>query len=87
MKVAFFSTKHYDEDAFNKVNESLGSPLEITYLQPSLNISTVLLAKGHKAVSLFVNDTADAEVLKALKDLGVQIIALRCAGTDNVDLP
>lgn len=69
--------------------------MEITYLQPSLNISTVLLAKGHKAVSLFVNDTADAEVsssdalgrfgilicdpqvLKALKDLGVQIIALR----------
>ncbi|KFY41393.1 hypothetical protein V494_03013 [Pseudogymnoascus sp. VKM F-4513 (FW-928)] len=87
MRVAFFSTKHYDEEAFNKVNESLGSPLEITYLQASLNLSTVALAKGHKAVSLFVNDTADAEVLKALSELGVEIIALRCAGTDNVDLP
>ncbi|OBT68916.1 hypothetical protein VE03_01336 [Pseudogymnoascus sp. 23342-1-I1] len=86
MKVAFFSTKHYDEEAFNKVNESLGSPLEITYLQPSLDISTVALAKGHKAVSLFVNDTADAEVLKALAELGIEIIALRCAGTDNCDL-
>ncbi|KFY41278.1 hypothetical protein V495_04999 [Pseudogymnoascus sp. VKM F-4514 (FW-929)] len=87
MKVAFFSTKHYDEEAFDKVNESLGSPLEITYLQPSLNLSTVALAKGHKAVSLFVNDTANAEVLKELAQLGVEIIALRCAGTDNVDLP
>ncbi|KFX98507.1 hypothetical protein O988_04301, partial [Pseudogymnoascus sp. VKM F-3808] len=77
MKVAFFSTKHYDEEAFDKVNESLGSPLEITYLQPSLNLSTVALAKGHKAVSLFVNDTADAEVLKELANLGVEIIALR----------
>ncbi|OBT59384.1 hypothetical protein VE04_00518 [Pseudogymnoascus sp. 24MN13] len=101
MKVAFFSTKHvsypipiltpmseaYDEEAFNKVNTSLGSPLEITYHQPSLSMKTVVLAKGHKAVSLFVNDTADAEVLKALAELGVEIIALRCAGTDNVDIP
>ncbi|KAL5354034.1 hypothetical protein ACLOAV_000119 [Pseudogymnoascus australis] len=86
MKVAFFSTKHYDEDAFDKVNESFGSPLEIKYLQPTLDISTVPLAKGYKAVSLFVNDTADAEVLKALSELGVEIIALRCAGIDNVDL-
>jgi hypothetical protein len=75
--IANTASHQYDEEAFNKVNASLGSPLEITYLQPSLNIKTVALAKGHKAVSLFVNDTADAEVSFLARCWGGMLI-VRC---------
>ncbi|KAL3421696.1 D-lactate dehydrogenase [Phlyctema vagabunda] len=86
MKVAFFSAKHYDQEAFDKVNSKLGSPLDITYLTSSLDSSTAALAQDHAAICLFVNDVADDEVLQALHGHGVRHIALRCAGTDNCDL-
>jgi len=44
--------KQYDRDSFDKVNSDLGSPLEITYLAPRLDKSTVVLAEGHQAVCL-----------------------------------
>lgn len=54
--------QQYDEDSFDKVNGALNSPLEFTYLLPTLDSSTVALAAGHRAVCIFVNDVADAEV-------------------------
>lgn len=46
----------------------------------------MLLTQGVDAVCIFVNDTADAEVIHAMAANGVKLLALRCAGFNNVDL-
>lgn len=84
MHVLFFSSKVYDSTFFNKANPQFGHKL--SYLEVPLNKNTAVLAKGHEAVCIFVNDLADAEVLQELAQQGVQLIALRCAGFNNVDL-
>ena len=84
MKIAFFSTKPYDQRFFNKANHSLG--YTINYFEPHLNAQTALLAKGCEVVCTFVNDTLDAETLRSLSSLGIRHIAMRCAGYNNVDL-
>ncbi|KAF9045312.1 hypothetical protein BJ165DRAFT_1347233 [Panaeolus papilionaceus] len=85
MKIAVFGTRKYDVDSFDAVN-SQGSDLEFTYIDPLLNQKTVVLAAGHQAVCLFVNDVCDATVVEKLNELGVKYIVLRCAGFNNVDL-
>lgn len=84
MNVLFFSSKVYDSTFFNKCNAEFNHSL--TYLEVPLNKSTAVLAKGHEAVCIFVNDVANAEVLQELADQGIRLIALRCAGFNNVDL-
>lgn len=84
MKVAFFSTRKYDKQFFTKNNAAYNHELE--FLEVPLNRHTVPLAKGHDAVCIFVNDQADREVLEELSQQGVKLIALRCAGFNNVDL-
>ncbi|MBQ3409018.1 MAG: 2-hydroxyacid dehydrogenase [Clostridia bacterium] len=84
MKIAFFDTKDYDKKLFNEYNKNYG--YEITYYESKLNIETVHLAKGYDAVCIFVNDRADKPVLDKLNEYGVKLIALRCAGFNNVDL-
>lgn len=84
MKIAFFSTKSYDKEFFTK--EEVKYSQAITFLEPSLTIETAALAKGHNAVCVFVNDKVDANVLELLREAGVKLIALRCAGFNNVDL-
>ncbi|KFY99258.1 hypothetical protein V500_01430 [Pseudogymnoascus sp. VKM F-4518 (FW-2643)] len=68
------------------MNVAFFSYMHITYLAPSLNELTLPLANGHSAICLFVNDNADAMVIQALSRMGVKVISLRCAGTNNVDL-
>ncbi|CAK9047780.1 unnamed protein product [Durusdinium trenchii] len=85
-KVAIFSCAPYDREWFDRTNEELGSNMEFTYNTEQLNIDTVKLAEGCDAVCTFVNDFAGADVVEALHQLGVQMIALRCAGFDRVDL-
>ncbi|EKC60560.1 D-isomer specific 2-hydroxyacid dehydrogenase, NAD-binding protein, partial [human gut metagenome] len=51
-----------------------------------LNADSAVLAEGSEAVCIFVNDEADAAAIARLADLGVRLIALRCAGFNNVDL-
>lgn len=84
MKIAFFDTKEYDKQVFNKYNEKYG--YEITYFEERLNKDTAILAKENAVVCIFVNDNVDGETLKKLQENGVKCIALRCAGFDNVDL-
>ncbi|WP_166826543.1 2-hydroxyacid dehydrogenase [Thalassoroseus pseudoceratinae] len=84
MKVALFSTKPYDRKFFKQANQE--SPHELTFLEPRLTPLTAPLAKGYDAACLFVNDQADAETLEVLADSGVKVLALRCAGFNNVDL-
>ncbi|MFT3964892.1 MAG: 2-hydroxyacid dehydrogenase [Sphingobium sp.] len=84
MRVAVFGTKGYDKQYLTAANAAFGH--ELRFLEPRLDISTVSLAEGHGAVCVFVNDRLDAAVLDALSALGVGIVALRCAGYNNVDL-
>lgn len=84
MKVAFFDTKPYDVPGFD--HYAADSGLEIKYFETRLNEDTVSLAAGYDAVCVFVNDTLNAAVVKKLHELGIKVIALRCAGFNNVDL-
>jgi len=83
-RIAFFDTKSYDEESFNKINEKYN--FEIKYFKGHLNRNNVILTKDAYAVCIFVNDIADAEIIDALAENGVKLIALRCAGFNNVDL-
>ncbi|NCB68369.1 MAG: 2-hydroxyacid dehydrogenase [Bacteroidia bacterium] len=84
VKVAFFDTKSYDESSFNKVNQKYG--YDIKYFKGHLNINNVALTKGMDVACIFVNAVADAPVIDELVANGVKLIALRCAGYNNVDL-
>ena len=84
MKVAFFDTKPYDVPGFD--HYAADSKLEIKYFETRLNEDTVSLASGFDAVCVFVNDTVSAPVVEKLYEMGVKVIALRCAGFNNVDI-
>ncbi len=84
MKVAVFSSKLYDETYFNQFNQS--GEIELVYFKESLNPNSVRLASDFDAICVFVNDIVDAEILKMLKEMGIGLIALRCAGFNNVDI-
>lgn len=86
MKIAMFSTKSYDQTSFERTNRERGHGHEIVYLEPRLLPETAPLAAGVPAVCAFVNDRLDAEVLRALRDHGTTLIALRSAGFNHVDL-
>ena len=84
IKVALYDTKAYDRPSF----EHYGSLHDIQYkfLETKLNEDTADLAKGCDAACVFVNDTVNAAVIDKLYENGVRIIALRCAGYNNVDV-
>ncbi len=84
MRIAFFDAKSYDIESFNEVNKDYN--FDIRYYQERLSISTVPLAKGADVVCIFVNAECDARVIDELVNNGVKLVALRCAGFNNVDL-
>jgi D-lactate dehydrogenase len=86
MRIAVFSTKNYDQHFLTKANEAHGHRHELTFFEPRLIEETVTLAAGFPAVCAFVNDRLDARVLRALKENGTELIALRSAGFNHVDL-
>lgn len=85
MKILFFSAKPYDRQFFNKHNAGYGFQLEFleTHLGPHI-VNAV--EPGTEAVCVFVNDKLTREVINVLAEKGVKIIALRCAGFNNVDI-
>ncbi|MDX2249020.1 MAG: 2-hydroxyacid dehydrogenase [Bacteroidia bacterium] len=85
MKVAVFSTQSYDREYLGKYNHE--GHHRFTWFEAPLTMETVNLSKGYTAICAFVNDTINREVIAALKENGVQIIALRCAGFNQVDIP
>jgi D-lactate dehydrogenase len=84
IKIAFFSSKKYDEEMFNKFKNNY--PYELGFFEVHLNTLTVELAKGFQAICAFVNDDLSKDVLKRISDFGIKLILLRCAGYNNVDL-
>jgi len=82
MKIAFLSTQPYDKEYFERYNKHH----VITFFEAPLNEQTVNLIQGCDAVCCFVNDRLHAAVITLLAQMGIKIIALRCAGFNNVDL-
>lgn len=83
MKIALFDAKPYDIESFEKY---ISDDVKIKFFETKLNEDTVELANGFDGICIFVNDTANAEVIDALYNMGVKFIALRCAGFNNVDV-
>lgn len=83
MKIAFYDAKNYDKLSFNRLNATYG--FKIKYYDYKLNEDTVKLCKGYDVVCAFVNDTISGEVIETLHGQGVGLIAMRCAGYNNVD--
>ncbi len=84
IKVAFYDTKSYDRDSFAKLAED--GKIEFKFLDTKLTPDTAELARDCDAVCVFVNDTVNAEVIDKLYGYGIRMIALRCAGYNNVDV-
>lgn len=83
-KIAVFDAKDYDRNTFNKVNENYG--FEFVFHKEHLDENNVILASGCDAVCIFVNAVANKKVIDKLVSMGVKLIALRCAGFNNVDI-
>jgi D-lactate dehydrogenase len=82
-RVALFDSKPYTEEVFRRRNRQ---GFDLQFLEPRLTQETTSLAAGCQAVCAFVNDALSADVIGDLSALGVGMIALRCAGYNNVDL-
>jgi len=82
--IAFFDAKPYDEVSFRDINREFG--FEIKFFSPHLNPDTAGLSKGADAVCAFVNDVINKDTINILKRNKVSLVAMRCAGYNNVDL-
>ena len=83
-KIAVFDTKSYDKTIFDKTNKDYG--FDFIYYKEHLDRSNAILVKGCDIVCAFVNDIIDANVIDQICSYGVKLIALRCAGYNNVDI-
>lgn len=83
MKIALFSTKPYDKIWFEPLSKEYG--FDIKFLEAKLDMDTVSLAKGSDMICAFVNDILTGDVIRALKELDIKGILMRCAGYNNVD--
>jgi len=83
MKIAFFDSKPYVQKIFEDANQGKH---DLRFFPVKLTHETVELAKGFESICVFVNDYLNAAVLESLSNLGVRLIALRCKGSDNLDL-
>lgn len=84
-KIVFFSTKSYDREYFEHVNSS-GFHFDLLFYENRLRPETAALAQGADAVCAFVNDDVGSETISHLKSGGCELIAMRSAGYNNVDL-
>lgn len=83
MNTAVFSTKPYDREFLSAAN---GGRHKLTFFEPRLTVESMKLAFDFEAVCCFVNDVLGADVLRSLAEHGIRLIALRCAGFNQVDL-
>src|SRR5690349_10409343 len=86
MNVVVFSTRTYDRRYLEAANAASNAQHRFTFVDTPLTKQSAALAAGHDAVCAFVNDCFDEPTLHSLAGFGVRIVALRCAGFNNVDL-
>ena len=84
IKIAVFDAKQYDIESMKPCGEARG--VDFKFFEPKLTADTVGLAAGYDGVCVFVNDTVDAGVIDRLTESGIRLLALRCAGYNNVDV-
>ncbi|OHU88000.1 MULTISPECIES: 2-hydroxyacid dehydrogenase [Pseudoalteromonas] len=85
MKVVLFSSQNYEKPFFSQALDEHPN-IDLHYVTESLNEQTVALCQGFDAICVFVNDTLNEAVLSKLAEFGIQVVALRCAGFNNVDI-
>jgi len=83
-EVAVFDAKSYDREYLG--NTPGADQITWRFNEFRLSVKTAMTAKGATAVCVFVNDQVDRECLEAIAEVGVKLIALRCAGFNNVDV-
>jgi D-lactate dehydrogenase len=83
-RIAIFSTKKWVVDSFNELNRN--AQFELSFFETRMYEKTAALAKDFDAICVFVNDSVHAAVLEKLKENVVKLVALRCAGFNNVDI-
>jgi D-lactate dehydrogenase len=84
IRICFYDTKPYDKIYFDELKEKY--EIEIDYFESKLNHKTAVLAKGYEAAVAFVNDTIDSKTINILIENDLKLIAMRCAGYNNVDV-
>lgn len=84
IRIGFFDAKPYDKEYFDSLNQEYG--FQIDYYETKLNIHTAALASDSQVICAFVNDDLSAPVIDRLVRCGVELIAMRCAGYNNVDI-
>lgn len=84
MRIAVFSTKSYDQEYFEKYAKN--TDYRFSYFETALNKETASLTNGFDVVCVFVNDDVNQNTIKILSKNGVRLIALRCAGYNNVNI-
>ena len=80
--IAFFDTKPYDRESFDRAN---AGRYDIRYFETHLSAAALPLAEGCDAACAFVNAEIDRAVVEGLVARGVRVLAMRCAGYNNVD--
>ena len=85
MKILFYDATSYDKEAFDKELKNYPE-IQITYQEIDISLKTVSLARDYDAICAFVNSDLSREVIEKLKEIGIKLILLRCAGFNNVDL-
>lgn len=83
VRIGFFDCKGYDREHFERMNQEFG--FSIRYISSRLNSETALLCADFDAICVFVNDDLSESVIEHAHEAGVKLIALRCAGYNNVD--
>lgn len=84
ISVLFYDTKPYDQQSFDAANAKY--QFTFKYLRSHLNEDTAVISKGYDAVCLFVNDQLTAPIADRLFENGIRLVALRCAGYNNINL-
>src|SRR6478735_7843084 len=83
MRIAVFSAQSYERSLLIEQNRRHGH--DLVYFDTLLGPETVFLAAGFPAVSVFVNDIVDAEVLEHLARGGTRLVATRSTGCNHID--
>lgn len=83
-KITFFDTKPYDKEIYKPLAEKMG--FDIRFVFYHLTEDNILLAQDADVVVIFVNDILNEKVINKLHNYGVKLVALRCAGFNNVDI-
>ena len=84
IKAIFYDVKEYDKEFFRKYGKDYN--IEMKFLKEKLNEETVDLSKGYEVVCAFTNDTVNKNVIDMMAENGVKLLAMRCAGFNNVSL-